>query len=218
MKPYIILLSTLLSAFMAVARQDSTSRDTRIDGPVFAKNDYSATLSVGFISSYRSEYSVPVGFEKGNASGFAPIYLRGEYAVTDRVSIGLGLSFNTIMFNSFRLDSGYNGLIRRTATNRYRLFSGNLMAFYHFGQLFHAHRLDPFIGGGISLNNITESASPSGDSTIAMKSHSATPMLKVGARYYISPVFSLYADAGYDKLGFVGLGMSCRFLPGKKTK
>ncbi|GAA4466217.1 hypothetical protein GCM10023093_20000 [Nemorincola caseinilytica] len=205
----------LISAVAAHA-QDSTSHDTRIDGPVFQRGNYMATISAGFINGYRNEYSVPAGFEKGNASGFVPVYIRGEYAVSDRVSIGIGFSFNTIMFNSFRLDSGHNGIIRRTATNRWRVFGGNLLAWYHFGHLLHIPRLDPFVGGGICLNNISETAAPSGDSTIASTGHTATFMLRAGARYYISPMFSIFADAGYDKLSIFSLGMSCRFLPAKK--
>jgi hypothetical protein len=213
MKIRLLLLSGLLFAMGANAQNTPV---TGVDSSPFIRNTFMATASVGFINSYRSDYTVPVGFEKGVASGFTPIHARFEYAVSNKVSIALNTGFNTTTFNAMRLDEGYNGTIKRPVVNRWRMFYGGVSAWYHFGHLLHSEKLDPFIGGGICLNNIVESASPSGDSTIRRKTHSATPTLKLGMRYYITPKFSVYADAGYDRLSAVSVGMSCRFFSRKK--
>ncbi len=75
--------------------------------------------------------------------------------------------------------------------------------------------LRPFIGLGLSLNNIKYSAHPEGDSTIVKIDHTVTPYLKAGARYYISDKFSLFADVGYDKQSVISIGFSCRFFSRK---
>jgi hypothetical protein len=182
----------------------------------FAKNTYTFTLGVGFGNSYRQVYAVPMGYEKGNVSGFAPIYARAEYAVSNHVSIAFGMAFNTIYFNSMRVDSGHTGIVRRSAANKWRLFNGGIMALYHFGHILNTNKVDLYVGAGLNLNNIAQSGKPSGDSTIALRSHSVTPAIRVGARYFVSDVFSLHADAGYDKLSKVCVGVSCRFRDGKK--
>ncbi len=183
----------------------------------FVKNTYTLTLGVGFANGYRQAYSVPTGFEKGPMSGFAPIYARAEYAVSNRVSIGFGMAFNTIYFNNARVDSGHTGIVRRTATNKWRFFSGGLMAMYHFGHIIKNNKVDLYAGAGLNLNNIAESARPKGDSTVSVTSHSVTPAIRIGGRYYISDKFSLHADAGYDKLSVFAIGASCRF-DGRKKK
>lgn len=185
--------------------------------PAFVKNTYTLSLGVGFANSYRQSYSVPAGFEIGTKTGFAPIYVRGEYAVSNKVSIGFGMAFNTIYFNNAKVDSGHTGIVRRSATNKWRLFGGGFMAMYHFGHILNTNKVDLYAGAGFNLNNIAESAQPKGDSTIEVTSHSVTPVLRVGGRYYLSHKFSLHADAGYDKLSIVAIGASCRF-DGRKKK
>jgi hypothetical protein len=213
MKMRLLLLSGLLFALAASAQNAPAPQ---AGSQPFIRNTFIATASAGYINSYRSEYTVPVGFEKGNATGFIPVHARFEYAVSNRVSIALNTGFNTTTFNAMHLDEGYNGTIKRPVVNHWRLFYGGVSAWYHFGHMLHSKKLDPFIGGGICLNNIVESASPSGDSTLRRKSHTATPSLKLGVRYYLTPMFSVYADAGYDKLSVVNVGMSCRFFQRKK--
>lgn len=183
------------------------------------KNTISGTASVGFINGYRKEYTVPAGFEKGNMTGFAPIYVRAEYGIAKMVTLGFSTSWSTIYFNSFKMDMGYNGPIRRYYPNKWRLFSGGLIAYYHFTNLIYAGatekkaKLDVFIGGGINLNNISETARPQGDSLIVKTSHTATPIIKLGARYFIGGGTSVFADAGYDRLSLFSIGASHSFMP-----
>ena len=200
----LLLLPALVQA-QTVAKPADTVR------AAFVKNTYTGTLGVGFMNSYRENYSVPAGFEKGPMTGFAPIYARAEYAVSNRVSIGFGMAFNTIYFNNARVDSGHTGIVRRTARNKWRFFSGGLMAMYHFGHIIKNNKVDLYAGAGLNLNNIAESAQPKGDSTVAVTMHSVTPAIRVGGRYFISNIFSLHADAGYDKLSIISVGASCRF-------
>ncbi len=214
MKKYFGILLLFIST-AAHSRDTVLVNNTAIAHAAFERNTYTATASVGFINGYISEYTVPKNFEKGSSTGLLPIFIKAEYAVSNRVSIAFAMGFNTIIYNSYQLYTGYYGPIKRSRPDKFSLFSGGLIGYYHFGHVLKVKRLDPFIGAGINLNNIKYSAFPQGDTTIEKTTHNGTPYLKAGARYFISDKVSVFADAGYDKLAMVTIGMSCRFFPAK---
>jgi hypothetical protein len=213
----VFLAVVALLVYGGAMAQDSASAATTMTHGAFSKDSYTASIGFGFVNGYRAAYDVPSGFEKGTPSGFAPFYFRGEYAVSNSVSIGVGGAYNVTHFNSFQLYEGYNGVIRRSRTNKWRLFNVGVMGYYHMGHLLKVNRLDPYVGVGLSLNNITQSAFPVGDTTIEQKEHKVSPYLKAGARYYISNQFSVYAEAGYDQLSAFSVGFSCRFFGTRKA-
>jgi len=205
-------LTAILLLLSATARsQDSLSTIPGAPIEPYKKGSYVVTLSAGFLNGYRSEFSVPPTFEKGNTAGFLPIYAKGEYGVSDRVSLAVTAAYNVLYFNSFHLYTGYYGPIKRYTTDKFRYFSGGLTAYYHLGHVLNVKRLDPFIGIGASIANMKHSALPQGDSVVEMKSHAVMPYLKAGARYYASEKVALFADVGYDKLSIFSIGFSCRF-------
>ena len=211
-------LTAILLLLSATARsQDSLSTINADEIQPYRKGAYVVTVSAGFLNGYRSAYSVPGTFEKGNTAGFLPIYAKGEYGVSDRLSLAVTAAYSVLYFNSFHLYTGYYGPIKRYSTDKFRYFSGGLTAYYHLGHVLHVKRLDPFIGVGASINNIQHSALPQGDSVVKFKSHAVMPYLKAGARYYASDKVALFADVGYDKLSIFSIGFSCRFA-GKATK
>lgn len=184
----------------------------------YQRGSYMGTLSFGFINGYRSDYEVPAGFEKGIVTGFTPIFAKAEYAASNRFSLALTAAFSTIIYHNSQLYPGFGGMIMRGRANKFKMFSGGITAFYHLGHIIHVKNLDPFIGVGINLNNLSYSAHPQGDSTVMKTSHTATAYAKIGARYYISNKFSVFADAGYDKLSMVSVGVSCRFFSAANKK
>lgn len=214
MRIYLLILFTLLSV-TAFCQQDSAGGNLSIPHAPYERHSTIATLSVGFIDQYRHDYTLPKGFEKSNTSGFAPIYGKLEYAVNKHLSIAATFAWDNFVYNYNQLDTGYNGVIKRYHTNQFRLYNAGVAAFYHLGSLIHIKHLDPFIGAGISLNNIHYSAFPQGDSVIARSTHTLTPYFKAGARYYITSKYSFYADAGYDQHSIFSLGFSCRFFARK---
>jgi hypothetical protein len=185
-------------------------------GSAYQPGTYVATLGIGFANSYRSDYSVPVSFEKGNTTGFAPLFAKLEYGLTPHFSMAIAGAYNVLYFNSFHLYPGYNGDIKRYTADQFRIMGIGLNGFYHFTGLFHNSRLDPFIAFGAGINNIRNTALPQGDSVVMRRTQSVTAILKVGARYYISDKVGVYADAGYDKLSIVNVGISCRFAAPRK--
>jgi hypothetical protein len=177
--------------------------------PVQWKHAVTATVAVGFVDYYRQHYDMPTGFEKNNTSGFVPIYGRLEYGLSEHWGLAATFGYDGFVYNYNQLYEGYNGIIRRYKTDNFRLYSGGLAAYYHFKKI--GSRLHPFMGGGLALNNIRHSALPQGDSTVVSVTHTICPVLKAGARYFISDQFSVYADAGYDKQTIFSVGFSCMF-------
>jgi len=185
--------------------------------PVYKKHSTTATLSVGFVDDYRQNYTLPVGFQKSNTSGFAPIYGKLEYGFFDHISVAVTASYDAFVYNFKQDYTGNNGPFVRYRSNNTRIISGGLTAFYHLDKTFHVNNLDPFVGIGLALNNIRYRALPQGDSTLTKFDHTVTPYLKAGARYFINDNFNLFGDIGYDKQSIFSIGASCRFGHKKKT-
>ena len=207
MKIYLAAFLALLS-FSSRAQQDSVS----VPQPTYKRHAILATVSLGFIDPYR-QYKVPAGFEKNNTSGYALVYGKLEYGFTRHISLAATFVYDALYLNNSQLYTGFNGPIKRPQRDALRIVGGGVTGFYHLGSVIHIRHLDPFIGVGLSLNNIRHSNYPQGDSTLIKLDHIVTPYLKVGARYYISSRFSLFGDVGYDNQSIFSLGFSARFLP-----
>ncbi len=177
----------------------------------YVKNATIATLSVGFADYYRKNYAVPTGFKMNNQTGFAPVFGRLEYGVGSNVTVGAMFCYDVFYSNFYKIYLANGNEYKRYNTDRVRLLSGGLAAYYHFARLIPVKKLDVFAGLGFSLNNVHHSAMPQGDSTANITDHTVSPMLKLGARYYLSKKGSFFADAGYDRKALFSLGFSCRF-------
>ncbi len=217
MKIYFSVVFSLLT-LTAWSQQDSAAKNLPFKNATYQRHMTIATVSLGFIDFYRQYYSVPKGFEKNNTSGYSLVYGKLEYGLSNTVSLAATFGYDAFTYNFSQLYTGYNGIIKRNQTDHLRAFSGGVTAFYHLGRVIQSKRLDPFIGIGVSLNNIRHSAYPQGDSTMIKSEHKTTPYLKAGARYYISSKFSLFGDAGYDQQSIFSIGASCRLFSKEGTK
>lgn len=212
-----LLLLLIAASLAGKAQTDSTS----VAAPRYAtyeRHSALATVSVGFADDYRHNYSLPAGFEKGTTTGFTPFYAKLEYGLYQHISIAVLFSYDAFVYNYKQDYTGNNGPFARYRTDKARIFGGGLAAFYHLQSIIHIRHLDPFVGIGVSLNNIHHGTYPSGDTTARKTEHIVAPYLKVGARYYVSSKVSLFADAGYDKQSMVSLGISCRFISDRTKK
>ncbi len=210
-------LTLLLSVFAITvwAQHDTTSKGAGTQA-YYEKGSITPSISFGFIDAYRTNYSLPAGFIKNNTSGFVPIYFKAEYGLTRNIGLAATLCYDAFIYNFSQQYAGNNGPFLRNRTNAFRSFSGGVAAYYHLGNVIKVKRLDPFVGIGLSINNIRHNGYPQGDSLAIRNDRTTDLTLKVGARYYISHKFSLYGDAGYDNHTIFSLGFSCRFLPRKK--
>lgn len=219
----LLLLPLLLSGLFArgqdvIAQMANENKAVEPFTGAYQVHSTVATLAIGFADYYRANYRVPTGFQQNNTSGFIPVYGRLEYGLTPTVSIGAVFSYDAFYSNYYQLFEANNNIYKRNGTDRVRVFSGGLSGYYHFGELIKVKRLDAYAGIGFSLNNISHSALPQGDSMVAVVQHTVSPSIKVGARYYLTNRGSIFADAGYDRQSVVSVGFSCRFLSRKAAK
>jgi len=218
MKPFLFIPLLCLSGW-AIAGQDTTRAaappTTQLQHLTYEPHTVMATASFGFINAYRTDYTLPASFQKVRTTGFAPIAARLEYTLNKHWSIAALLAYNQLQYHINQLHPANPEPISRPRINTFRLISAGVAGYYHFSHLWPRSRFAPFIGAGLSLNNIQYSHLPQGDSLVAIKEHTATPTVKIGTRWYLSDHVSLYADAGYERQALFSLGASCRFF--KKT-
>lgn len=210
-----VSLLSLLALFLTCSARSATidTTLTYMQHSAYVRHSTIATLSMGFLDFHRSYYRFPKNFEKGNTSGYGLIYGKLEYGVSDRISMAATFGYDAFYYNFSQLYPGYYGSpAKHYKTDHLRILSCGLSAFYHLGNVIAIPHLDPFLGIGASINNIRHSALPQGDSTTVNIEHTVTPYIKLGARYYITDKFSLFADAGYDKQSIFSIGASCRFF------
>ena len=214
----ILLLSLLLTFGVANAQTITAAPEVKKTKPAdtllpsFLHHSVIATLAVGFIDGHRTDFSVPVGFEKNNTSGFAPVFGKVEYGISNSVSLGLTLGYDGYFGNYYQLYTANGHDYKRYRSDKTDIYSAGLSAYYHFGKIIPVKRLDVFVGLGFTLNNEHHSAQPQGDSTVKLTERNVTPTLKAGVRYYVASRSSLFADFGYDKTSLFCVGYSCRFI------
>ena len=210
MKQCVTVLLILVS-FNGWGQKDSVAGNNYQRYTTYEHHSVMAAVSLGFIDDYRHNYSMPARFEKSNTSGFTPFYAKLEYGLYKHTSIAVTFNYDAFVYNYKQDYKGNNGPFTRYRTDNARMFGGGITLFYHLQKYIHLNHVDPFVGVGVSLNNIRYGAYPQGDSTAVKFDHVVNPYLKVGARYYISNNFSLFADIGFDKQSIFSLGFSCRF-------
>jgi hypothetical protein len=186
---------------------DSTSRRTS----AFKKHSWVLSASVGFADWYRDNYTLPGGYEKGTTSGFSPLYMRLEYAVSKHFGVGGTFIYDAFDYNYSKNYTGNNGPFTRFETNAVRIAAGGLTLNYHFGSVIPVKNLDVYIAAGVNLNNIRYSAKPQGDTTAIVFSHPLTGTFKAGARYYFGRSVNVFAEGGYDQQTIVDVGFGVRF-------
>jgi opacity protein-like surface antigen len=209
MKRYLTFLLALIP-LATWAQHDSAGKHAP-----YERHSTIITLSFGFIDHYRNNYTLPPAFEKGNTTGFPPVYARIEYGLGKHISLAGTLGYDAFVNNFNQLYTGYNGTIRRYKTDYTTIVSEGVALYYHLQDVLPVKRLDPFIGVGIAIQNVRHSAYAQGDSTIVKTDHSAAPYLKAGARYAISDNASMFGDVGYDKQSIFSLGFSYRYFSKK---
>jgi hypothetical protein len=218
MKKTARLIIALLFACSGVFAQDTLHKKKLIPEmpyqPSFVRHTTIVSLGIGFVDYYKNNYTLPDGFLKGTTSGFAPVYGKVEYAISSTISLAAVFSYDQFYVNFYQYydANGVHNAFKRAKTDQMRIFSGGAQLNYHFPKLLNVANLDPYAGIGLTLNNIHHTGLPQGDSLVTNTAHEVSPIVKVGARYYITPMGSFFAEAGWDKQSVVCVGFACRFF------
>lgn len=192
----IFLTTTLailaLSAFDAHAGGFySTSYKSRNSGS-FSKNTNLLSFGIGFPNHINASYN--------NFGGFGPIYAKYEHGIMDEISVG---AYVAAGFGNYR--QGWGTAYK---VNVFGLSIGAL-GYYHFNKLIPVKQLDAYAGAGFGVRSLAYST----DSGFTTPDNTFKPIgiVKVGARWYFSNSFSVYAESGYDRMSSFNTGVTLRF-------
>ena len=214
---YIAIFSFL--PFCVFAQKDTTLSQIVHPFNAYEKHALNLTFTIGFIDQFRSEIKLPADYENNKISGFAPLSLSGDYAISNRFSLGVSLGYDAFIDNFDQLYYGNGETFRRYYADNIRIFSGAVTGYYHFKKIIHSNNIDLFAGAGLQINNIRHSNAPQADSVAQIvMNHSVTPILKAGCSYFITEKVSLYGSVGYTKQSAISLGFTYRFRSGIKEK
>lgn len=160
----------------------------------FGRNTGLLTFSYGFPN-------IPISGKSfvGNSKiGFGPAYAKFEYGVMDEVGIGAQMAFS-----GGRYEYGAD------QHERIHAFHFAVLGYYHFNKLIPVANLDVYAGTGIGIRNrsVTYTDNNYSDDTDV----NVSVVMRAGVRYYVKPTLALSAEAGYDDMSDINLGITFRF-------
>lgn len=164
-----------------------------------AQDDYSfgqgttvITAGYGFPNLFKSTLKAFDAFSGSKTTGWGPVSLGFEYGVSERIGVGVqaGASSTTSKYDDgagYKSEESLNALSILLRMN------------YHFAN---SPSFDPYLGIGAGYNNFKykfkdNDSDPSTDNTTFSYPIKIAVTGAVGARYYPSSSFGIYAEVGY---------------------
>jgi hypothetical protein len=146
-------------------------------------------------------------------SAMGPATLRYEYAIANRVGVGIGLAYTTVRvgytFEDWNLARTQK--VPYTANIAWQSTSVGARLNYHFAN---RDKFDPYIGlaAGYTSNHFVYSDdSPFPDSYKTPGLGSLYLQIGLGFRYYFAGPLGMYAEIGWDKSALAQAGLTARF-------
>ena len=218
MRSYLTFLLLLAGSFTAAAQSSVPAKATdtgivAIHAASYEKHNTIISFGIGFIDQYKSNYTLPGGFNNGKSSGFDPIYLKVEYGLSQHIGLAANFMYDGFYETYSQLYDNNGTSYPRYIKDNERAFSGGLLVYYHFRDLIPVRKLDIYIALGGSIYRIAHSNQPQTDTTVSKGTeHGAAPVAQLGIRYYINDKAAIFAEGGYDKASVFSIGFSCRFF------
>jgi hypothetical protein len=175
----------------------STPYKSRNSGS-FDRNTSILSLGYGVPNRTAARYDF---WNDANRVGFGPIYLKYEHGIIDEVGIGI---YGAMAASQHK--HGPNNRFR----DRTLALSFGAMGYYHFNKLIPVRQLDVYAGAGLGFRHqVYHYDDDFRDDSI--NDFDPLALFKVGARYYFTRGFGVYAEGGYDGMSDVNLGITFRF-------
>jgi hypothetical protein len=191
---------SLIPAFVFVLAITSYGQN---NGRAFYKQSYKSRNS-GSFDHNASILSLGYGFPNhsgagywrgGSRVGFGPAYLKYEHGIIDELGIGGYIAFAASRYKN-------NNDVEHTSA-----FGMGILAYYHFNKLIPVSQLDVYLGAGLGFRSWAHTDRDG----IRDSNFDPLPIGKIGARWYFTPKFAVYAEGGYDDMSYVNIGITFRF-------
>jgi len=179
------------------------------EGGAFSKGSSYVNLGYGFGNIWKKTFTLNSGFYGGTykVSTTGPYSLTYEYGISDKISVGIAGSYSQVK-------GTYTAPTNLPADNfvdKLTNFSVIVRSNYHFG---HSEKFDPYIGLGVGYYNF-KYESKTGDGV----NQSSTYVIpgafgyngQLGARYFFSTNFGIFAEVGYVAGAFAQGGIALKF-------
>lgn len=146
-----------------------------------------------------------------NFTGIGPLFLKYEYAVSDKIGIGLNMSYigAKVSYTDRTYITTSGDFYKETIT--WSSISALARMNLHFGD---NDKFDPFWGFGMGYRTATwkyDDNDPTYDNTVSVKNYIPFGFeTTVGARFYLTDNIGIYAETGLAKAVFQG-GLSIKF-------
>lgn len=195
-----------LCALVGLLGHDTLSAQSFKEGGHTVSVGHGAVTFLGNLSSSFDDYL------DQDYKGVGPLYLKYEYAVTDRIGLGLNLACATNEW-SYRYDvTDEQGNINSyRESTKLSTWSALARLNYHFGN---SDRFDPYFGFGLGYRDANwelTSTGPEGGSGVELKSLMPFGFeFTLGARYFLANNIGIYAEVGGAKSVVQG-GLVARF-------
>ena len=150
--------------------------------------------------------------------GIGPIYLKYEYAIFDKVGLGVTLRYLNSRVEFPTVGPNYDADGNVTAGDSTYTYTQTLNSIgamvrgnYHFGT---GRQFDPYMGIGLGYGNNTTKADLGGDlNGLAVSIDSPIPIAieaTIGARYFFTEKIGAYAEIGFSQAVING-GIAIKF-------
>lgn len=197
----------LLTAIATTAILGATSNDVQAQGSFYStpyknrnsgsfhKGDHVLAFGLGFPNQAARGFSTYGKYRMG----FGPIYAKYEYGIMDEISIGARLSYATGSYKYENVKAHNNA------------FSMSFMGYYHFNKLIPVKQLDVYAGVGLGFRHRNYERIQNRLYVTDHNQFTVMPVALVGAKWYFTNSFGVYAESGWDGMSQFNLGVALRF-------
>ena len=182
-----------------VKRENKLDKNIGEGGDSFVKGKIIFSAGYGFPNLGKAIMTALIA-EGSNvkATGLGPLHIKGEYALSD--GVGLGISANYVSFGATWNSYDETGNI--TYNNDFSRSSLSILARinFHFST---SESLDPYFGVGAGYRQATWKFTTNDPNNVDnIKAPGFSPFgfeTTIGLRYYFTPEFGLYTELGFAK-------------------
>jgi hypothetical protein len=204
MKKKHLLIFTAFLATTFISKSSFAGDDAFEQGKIIISAGY------GFPNLGKSIFKVYQSYGGYSTSGFGPAHIKAEYALSDKIGLGLSVNYVSykVEFNGTYIDNNFNTVTYKEGFKGSSL-SALLRMNIHFAT---TEKLDPYwgFGAGYRSNSYTFYSDYAGAGSLTLSG--GIPFgfeTTIGMRYFFTPNIGIYTEMGIAK-SLVQLGLTIK--------